>query len=349
LSVGGLRPYTDGYAITDSYQRRVECRFLFILRRRTSGPCANREESFHVLPDIQSSFSRRHIGHAKVDYQEESTLTRLDAEDNNTFFTSNPHILGVTFAMAGSYFNPANDYETQHQGSEPLAINNTYPRRLLARLALYTTAKFFTMDGPCVPITMHKILKTGYSVHLTEAITMKYVAQHTSVPVPKVYCSFLHKNRAFIIMERIKGETLAVAWRNLSQESLQKIFSQLKAMIQELRALKPTPDTTGVGSCAGGSLYDSRLPQGSPRFGPFKTIQEFHRWVRNNTEAAQISNHITQKDAEDIKAMIVKQDGPWPPPIFTHCDLNPFNIIIRGDRIVGIIDWEFSGWYPAYW
>ncbi|TVY22805.1 hypothetical protein LHYA1_G008399 [Lachnellula hyalina] len=250
--------------------------------------------------------------------------------------------------MAVPYFNPANNFEVQHEGSEALAINDTYPRRFLARLALHTTAKFFDRDGPCVPITKHKILKTGYSVHLTEAVTMKYVAQHTSIPVPKVYCSFLHKNRAYLVMERIQGETLAAAWRKLSKESLQKIFSQLKHMIQELRALKPPPNT-GVESCVGGSMYDSRLPHGTPRFGPFKTIQEFHLWLRRNLKATETGDHVTQKEADDVRAMIVKQDALWPAPVFTHCDLNPFNILVRGDRIVGIIDWEFSGWYPSYW
>jgi len=250
--------------------------------------------------------------------------------------------------MGDSYINPANNYETQNQGTEGLAINNTYFRRFIARLALHTTAKLFSRDGPCVPISRHKILKKGRSVHLTEAATMNFVARHTSIPVPKIYCSFLHKNRAYIVMERIQGENLAAAWPSLSKESLRKIYSQLKDMIQELRALKPPPDR-GVESCVGGSLYDSRLPYGTPRFGPFTTIQEFHRWLRNNLEATQIGDHVTEKEAEDIRAMIDKQDGPWPAPVFTHGDLNPSNILVRGDQIVGIVDWEFSGWYPLYW
>jgi thiamine kinase-like enzyme len=47
--------------------------------------------------------------------------------------------------------------------------------------------------------------------------------------------------------------------------------------------------------------------------------------------------------------MAAKQDGPWPTPVFTHGDLNPFNILVCRDKVVGIIDWEFSGWYPHYW
>ncbi|EPS27818.1 hypothetical protein PDE_02762 [Penicillium oxalicum 114-2] len=34
---------------------------------------------------------------------------------------------------------------------------------------------------------------------------------------------------------------------------------------------------------------------------------------------------------------------------FTHTDLRPQTIIVRGGSITGIIDWELSGWYPEYW
>jgi len=47
--------------------------------------------------------------------------------------------------------------------------------------------------------------------------------------------------------------------------------------------------------------------------------------------------------------MAVKQDGPWPAAVFTHGDLNPFNIFVRGDEVTAIIDWECAGWFPNYW
>lgn len=55
------------------------------------------------------------------------------------------------------------------------------------------------------------------------------------------------------------------------------------------------------------------------------------------------------QDSRDLREMMSKQDGPWPPPVFTHGDLNPCNIIVRDGKVVGIIDWEFAGWYPHYW
>jgi len=70
---------------------------------------------------------------------------------------------------------------------------------------------------------------------------MKFVAEHTSIPVPKVYCSFVYKGRAFILMERLRGDVLPNAWGRLPEASRQKVYSQLRDMIKELRTLEPFP------------------------------------------------------------------------------------------------------------
>jgi aminoglycoside phosphotransferase len=249
--------------------------------------------------------------------------------------------------MANLYIPPEYNIDTQHEGYEHLAINNTWSRRFLTRLALHTTAKFYSRDGLCVPISKHKIVKTGFRTHLTEGATLKYIAENTAIPVPRVYCSFLHKNRAYVVMERIQGDELPKAMRTISKESLEGVFSQLRKILEELRAL--SPPGPGVESCVGGSLYDSRLPRGNPRFGPFKTIQDFHFWLRRDLKPEDLQDRERDQDVHDVLEMMNRQDGPWPPPVFTHGDLNPFNILVREGKVVGIIDWEFSGWYPPYW
>ncbi|KAJ9636933.1 hypothetical protein H2204_005079 [Knufia peltigerae] len=238
--------------------------------------------------------------------------------------------------------------DIQHRGTEHLAINNNFLRRSLALLALKTTARFYDQMGSCVPISKKKLIKMGPFVHLTEAATMKFVTEHTSIPVPKVFCSFVHKNIAYLVMERYQGDELPTAWKKLSERSRHKVFDQLKRMLQELRALKP-PHSTKVQSSVGGSLRDSRLPRSCPRFGPFDTIQEFHLWLRDGLQPSQIKGRDNDPDWQEIQDMATEQDGPWPPPVFTHGDLNPFNILLRGDQVVGLIDWEMSGWYPNYW
>lgn len=34
--------------------------------------------------------------------------------------------------------------------------------------------------------------------------------------------------------------------------------------------------------------------------------------------------------------------------VLTHGDLSPRNILVRGSTIIGIIDWELSGFFPEY-
>ncbi|KAM4065193.1 phosphotransferase enzyme family protein [Hirsutella rhossiliensis] len=196
--------------------------------------------------------------------------------------------------MSTPYVPPVDSTATQHDEAQHLAINNTWFRRFLTLVALETTARFYAHDGPCVPISKHLIVKSSEVVHLTEAATLSFIAAKTSIPVPRVLSSFVHRNRAYIVMERIQGLSLPEAWKTLSESDLDSIFAQLRG------------------------------------------------------EHANHEN-VNEQDWEDIKGMAAKQDGPWPPPVFTHGDLNPFNILVRGDQVVGIIDWEFAGWYPYYW
>lgn len=196
-------------------------------------------------------------------------------------------------------------------------------------------------------VSRHLIVKTGEFVHLTEAATMKFIGANTSIPVPRVYWSFVHNNQAYIVMERIRGETIAKAWTKLSEADREGIFAQLHQILLEMRKL--CPPGTGVQSCTGGSLRDSRIPRSRPRFGPFKTIHEFHLWLREGLQAQQYPDRQEIQDWREVQDMVAKQDGPWPLPVFTHGDLNPFNILVRGAQVVGIVDWEFSGWYPHYW
>ncbi|KAF4449242.1 small s, partial [Fusarium albosuccineum] len=146
------------------------------------------------------------------------------------------------------------------------------------------------------------------------------------------------------------GDPIAKGWDERSQESKYKLFAQLKLNIQDLRSLQ-RPPSAGVESCIGGSLFDCRIPRPDRRFGPFKTIQEFHLWLRGGLKASEVkkTEQVTEEEWNDIKDMATTQDGPWPAPVFTHGDLNPANIIVRGVKIVGLIDWVFSGWYQHYW
>ncbi|GAO15683.1 uncharacterized protein UV8b_01542 [Ustilaginoidea virens] len=228
-----------------------------------------------------------------------------------------------------------------------LTVKDTAIRRCLTLLAIKTIARLYRYDGPCVPISPCVIVKKGKSIDVTEAATMMFIARQTSIPVPRVYCAFVRKRSTYLVMERIRGKTLAAAWPGLSDLEREHVLTQLRNIVQELRALPP-PDCA-VQSCVGGSLRDSRIPRSKPRFGPFPSIPAFHLWLRDGLQLPQCPDHTDDDKWAPIKRMIVMQDREPSPPVFTHGDLNPFNILVRDGKIVAIIDWEFAGWYPYYW
>ena len=169
---------------------------------------------------------------------------------------------------------------------------------------------------------------------------MRFIAQHTSIPVPKIYCAFNRKGITYIVMQRIRGQMATLAWDTLSEESRGKVLLQLKEMVDEMRAI-PAPDER-IANVDGGSLWDCRLPSNLDRLGPFEDTQAFHSFLRNGVDKAPPGH-------PEIDEMISLQKQQWGRPVFTHGDLSSLNILLRGDEIVGIIDWETSGWYPPYW
>jgi hypothetical protein len=56
--------------------------------------------------------------------------------------------------------------KAQHEGTESLAIKNTFIRRICTLVALKTTARLFKRNGACIPISKRLIVKTGPYVHL---------------------------------------------------------------------------------------------------------------------------------------------------------------------------------------
>src|SRR4051812_48161106 len=107
---------------------------------------------------------------------------------------------------------------------------------------------------------------------------MQFVARHTSLPAPKVYCSFEHKGRVYILMERIAGRDLSDGWTRRLEQSKARILAQLKAITAELR--NTPPDSVGVANIDGGPIFDQRLPDKS-FWGPLATIRDFHQELRH--------------------------------------------------------------------
>ncbi|POR35772.1 kinase-like domain-containing protein [Tolypocladium paradoxum] len=178
--------------------------------------------------------------------------------------------------------------------------------------------------------------------NLAEAHTMRFLSHHTSIPVPKIHCAFIYRGRSYTVMEKIAGERAGQAWAQRSEESREKIVGQLRSIIRQLRAVSP-PAGAGVANILGGPIYDARLPGESLR-GPFSTVDNFHKSLRNGITLE--GHHGVPGDLQEL-ATFHKQASSR--SVLTHGDLSSLNILVRGDEVVGIIDWETAGWLPLYW
>ncbi|RYP80834.1 hypothetical protein DL770_006075 [Monosporascus sp. CRB-9-2] len=172
---------------------------------------------------------------------------------------------------------------------------------------------------------------------------MRFVRHHPSVPVPKVYCVFVHRGQSYIFMQRIPGKMAGSAWALRSEESKRKILDQLKGMVQQLRNIEPPPGI-GVSNSVGGAIYDGRLPNKS-FWGPFTTADEFHRELRDSMDLEAHYEDVP----DDLQEPFAFHGQQFPRSVLTHGDLSSLNILVRDDEVVDIIDWETAGWFPPYW
>ncbi|RLL97414.1 hypothetical protein CFD26_102572 [Aspergillus turcosus] len=202
---------------------------------------------------------------------------------------------------------------------------------------------------PVVFEDMGLLIKWGSLVEIHEAFTLYALRRLLSgrVPVPEVYGWRTEGDVQYIYMEYIRGQTLEQAWDKLEPDDHVMICRELRTICDNLRCLEQDPSDPFVGSIARGPLYDRALNSDYiPGEGPFTTVREFHDWFT-------FLPRRPMQDPYSVPVEPYRYELPDDCAIkFTHGDLHRSNIIISSSkpyRTLTIIDWEQSGWFPAYW
>lgn len=97
--------------------------------------------------------------------------------------------------------------------------------------------------------------------------TIRYIATHTRIPVPRVWTYYSWRGRGYIVMSRVRGVKLRTVLRTSTVEFQEAVVQQLADCIQQLRSL-PTPYGSRICSVLGGRVRDFRM--GYDPTGPFK-------------------------------------------------------------------------------
>ncbi|KFA52012.1 hypothetical protein S40293_10286 [Stachybotrys chartarum IBT 40293] len=167
---------------------------------------------------------------------------------------------------------------------------------------------------------------------------MEFVAQHTSVPIPKIYEIYEYDQGAHLVMQEVPGGNIKLCYGGMTPEQIKTFGRELADCLLQLRALSP-PSPGFIGSVRQESNIDHSL-SGKP-FGPFSSIADFHTYLRRGRPLAHLEGELdVVRTHSTPEKYSVK---------FSHAELNPNNIMVKDGHITAVIDWEFAGWYPEYW
>lgn len=187
----------------------------------------------------------------------------------------------------------------------------------------------------------NQIMKAGSNVKMSEAEAMRYVALHTSVPVPDVREAYIKDGCGYIVMSKADGEPLGDVWQHLGSEQRASVVSQLRNYVEQLRSLngefygalwhQPSED-----------IFFKHLPfrHEDVRYGPYYTRRQFNDGLVAALENSRPGtlNEVDKQLAQKIQALTDES------MTFSHGDLHSLNILINsmGD-VTAIVDWESAG------
>ncbi|PQE13547.1 kinase-like domain protein [Rutstroemia sp. NJR-2017a WRK4] len=178
------------------------------------------------------------------------------------------------------------------------------------------------------------VVKSGRHLKLSEAEAMKYIATHTSIPVPHVYEAVSDGKLTSITMDFIEGDRLDKVWNSLPEATKLSLAAQINSMLVQLRSLRGRY----IGAVNNDKAIDSR--RYDLEGGPFETEAQFNEFLLSDVypQVPKCFLHMAERALLTNHAIV-----------FAHGDLAPRNMIVRDGKVVAVLDWENAGWYPEYW
>ena len=193
-----------------------------------------------------------------------------------------------------------------------------------------------------------------YKQHImeSEVATMKYVRQHTSIPVPEVYAydttSTNPAKSPYILMECIHGWRTPLKLQELPDNVLRNIIDQLANVLFQLSSLQFPKIGYLHDDVDGQYRIDAMLDRKGKRVGPFSSAGEYYRWRadqplnRSNESLVDLQDALFHSYLYRLSLPFlmngISNEGPFP---LAHNDLGVHNVLFDEDwKLVGVIDWS---------
>ena len=89
------------------------------------------------------------------------------------------------------------------------------------------------------------LVKSSHMSMELEAQTMRFVREHTTIPVPEVHLVFKYEHKTFLVMEYVSGGDLQHLWPSFGESDKRAVLSQVQQYLRELRDIKPASQIPG--------------------------------------------------------------------------------------------------------
>lgn len=200
--------------------------------------------------------------------------------------------------------------------------------------------------GLCTPpiarVSSSMVVKYGRHIQLCEARNMQWVAENTSIRVPKVVDAWeandktpTRNNTCYIVMEYIEGKPLSDIWADLNLESRRSMLDKVAEYIRQLRSVKlDVPGPIGGGLSEGSFFTDYGA-------GPFYSRKEMESWFNERLQVCHDFGIATHTPTGWFT-------GRFGSLVMCHLDIEPRNVLLDNTGNLWLIDWAFSGAYPPY-
>ena len=185
---------------------------------------------------------------------------------------------------------------------------------------------------------------------------MRYVKEHSDIPVPGIFYSDLDPSNAvgapYVLMETLHGKPLIEIWDNLNLDHKKSVITQIAGVLGQLARL----NFDEIGSLQDEEIGPLHLMywEGDPR-GPFKTAEDFLLSFVNSDHVEDEELRAQYDEMRSVVRTAAASSLLQPPFPLIHVDFDRQNMLFTHEDkeaapvLTGIIDWDYAHTGPLYY
>lgn len=163
------------------------------------------------------------------------------------------------------------------------------------------------------------------------------VARQAGLPVLEVICYGDYPDTPHapvsILMTCVPGKQLGEAYKALNDEGKNSVTTQLDLYLKTIRKWKWPWGEKRICSLIGTPIRSIRVPD--HRIGPFETEKDFNEYL---IEPGWPGEFRSKREYKEALHLARRMQGISHPIVFTHGELQYYNIKVQDGRITGLLD-----------